>query len=145
MSRRDLTIHRDMMLAFMGHIMVDHFGEESLDALTELNNEKTRQKWREIARSSGRSDPEYLFCLFSKEAHEFEVIRKNKKALEVRVKKCVHAETFKKLSASHIGYKLICGGDAAVTEGYNPQIKFSRPKVLMAGDDCCHFIWELQQ
>jgi len=96
-------------------------------------------------KSTERNDPEYLLCLFNKKVHEFEVIRKNRKILEVKVTKCIHAETFKKLNAAHIGQKLICSGDEAVTEGFNPKIKFIRPNLLMVGDDCCHFIWKLQE
>ena len=50
----------------------------------------------------------------------------------------------KKLNAANIGEKLICSGDVAVTEGFNPKMKFMRPKLLMVGDDCCHFKWELK-
>jgi hypothetical protein len=38
---------------------------------------------------------------------------------------------------------MICMGDYAVVEGFNPKISFKRPKTLMAGDDMCHFIFEL--
>jgi len=145
MSGYDLRTCRDTLLAFMGHVLVSQYGEEALDVLMRWNHEKIKERWREIARSTGRSDPEYLFCLFSEEAHEFEVIRKSRKALEVKVTRCIHAENFKKLNAAHIGRKLICSGDEAVTEGFNPKIKFTRPKLLMAGDDCCHFIWELEE
>jgi len=129
----------------MGLTLVSHYGEEALDAFVEWNHDKTRDRWREISRSTQRKDPQYLFCLFSKEAHEFEVIRKDEKSLEVKVTKCVHADTFRELNASHVGQKLICSGDEPVTEGFNPKIKFTRPKLLMAGDDVCHFIWELQE
>jgi len=145
MSRTDLRVCRDMQLAIMGHILINHYGEEALDVLMKWRNEKTKKKWEEIAKSTNRSDPEYLFCLFNEDVHEFEVIRKNRKALEVKVTRCIHAETFKRLNAAHIGQKLVCAGDVAVTEGFNPKIPFTRSKLLMAGDDCCHFIWELRE
>jgi len=145
MSGVNLRVYQDFLLAIMGHILINQYGEEALDVLTSWIHEKIRERWREMAKSTGRSDPEYLFCLFNKEAHEFEVIRKDKRALEVKVTRCVHAETFRKLNAAHIGQKLICSGDEAVTEGFNPRIKFTRPKLLMAGDEFCHFIWELQE
>ena len=144
MSEKDLRICRDTQLAIMGHILISQYGEEALDVLAKWQNEKTKKRWGEIARSTGRNDPEYLFSLFSEKAHEFEVIRKNAKALEVKVTECVHADTFKKLNAAHIGEKLVCSGDVAVTDGFNPKIKFMRPKLLMVGDDCCHFKWELK-
>jgi hypothetical protein len=48
-----------------------------------------------------------------------------KKALEVKVTRYIHAETFRKLNATHIGQKLICSGDEAVTEEFNPKIKLT--------------------
>ena len=77
MSGRELRICRDTQLAIMGHIMTSQFGEEALDILAKWQNEKTKKRWSDIARLTGRIDPEYLFSLFSKEAHEFEIIRKN--------------------------------------------------------------------
>jgi len=71
------------------------------------------------------------------------VIRKNETALEVKVTKCMHADTLKKLNATHIGEKLICSNDASATEGLNPKSRFRRPKLLVTSDDCCHFVWEL--
>lgn len=137
--------YRDVLLAFMARILEREYGEDALEALLEWKNNRTRERWRKLAKSTGRSDPEYLFRLFSEKAHEFEVIRKDRKALEVKVTKCVHADTFKKFNATDVGQKLICNGDYAVVEGFNPKIKFTRPKLLMAGDDCCHFIFELQE
>jgi hypothetical protein len=139
----ELRVCRDMQLAIMGHILIEQYGKEALDALMTWNNERTRTRWREIAKSTGRRDPEYLFRLFNTKAHVFTIIRKNETALEVQVTKCIHADTFKKLNAMHIGEKLICSGDVSATKGFNPAIRFERPQVLMRGDDCCHFIWEL--
>jgi len=143
MSEKDLRVCRDMQLAIMGHILVNQYGEEALDVLMEWQNEITKKRWAEIAESTGRKDPGYLLCLFSERAHEFEVIRNNENALEVKVTKCIHSDTFKKLNATHIGEKLVCSGDFSVTEGFNPKMEFRRPKLLMASDDCCHFVWEL--
>ncbi|RJS85928.1 hypothetical protein CW702_00220 [Candidatus Bathyarchaeota archaeon] len=141
----EVRYYRDVLLIFMARVLEKEFGKEALDLLAEWKYNKTRERWREIAKTTGRSDPEYLFRLFSKEAHDFEVIRKDRNVLEVIVKKCIHAEVFKKFNATDIGLKLICHGDNAVVEGFNPKIKFTRPKILMAGDDCCHFKFELEE
>jgi len=145
MSEKEIRVCRDMQLAIMGHVLISQYGEEALEILAKWQNEKTKKQWSEIARSLRRNDPEYLICLFNEDAHEFEVIRKNVKTLEVKVTKCIHADTFKKLNAAQIGERLICSGDIAVTDGFNPNIKFTRPKLLMVGDDCCHFKWELKE
>ena len=129
----------------MARFIEKEYGEGALDALLEWKHQKIKEQFREISKTSGRSDPEYLFRLFSTEVHEFEVIRKDKKALEVKVTRCAHAETFKEFNAMDLGKKLICEGDYAVVEGFNPKIKFTRPTCLMDGDECCHFKFELQE
>jgi len=136
--------YRDLLLILMARFIEEEFGEEALDLLIKFKRDKIRKRWREIAESTGRRDPEYLFRLFSKDVHDFEVIRKDREVLEVKVKRCAHAEIFRRFNAADIGCKLICEGDYAVVEGFNPKIKFTRPKLLMKGDDCCHFKFELR-
>ncbi|MCD6369283.1 MAG: L-2-amino-thiazoline-4-carboxylic acid hydrolase [Thermoproteales archaeon] len=83
--------------------------------------------------------------MFNPVVHDYEIVRKSDKVLEVVAKKCLHAEIFNDLNAEKVGLKLICMGDDAATEGYNPKLKLRRPKILMRGDDVCHFIWELEE
>ena len=111
MSEVDHIVHRDMLLAFMGHILISLYGEEALEVLSKWNYERIKQRWREIAKFTGRSNPEYFFCLFNDKVHDFKVIRTSKKALEVKIFRCLHTETLKKLNATRIGLKLICIGD----------------------------------
>jgi len=47
MSEPDSTICRDVLLAFMGHVLVSQYGEEALDVLTRWNHEKIKERWRE--------------------------------------------------------------------------------------------------
>ena len=138
----DEVYNRDLLLVVASRFLMKEYGEGVLDAIVDWKNERTRERWAVIAESTGRSDPEYLFRLFSDSVHDYEVIRKGPEALEVRVTKCAHAEAFRSLNATDVGMKMICMGDRAVTEGFNPRIRFSRPKTIMAGDDCCHFVCE---
>jgi len=143
MSERELRVYRDTLIAVMGQIMSTIYGDEAIDVLANWLHQRIKERWKQIAKETGRSDPEIFLNMFNPEAHEYEVIRKSKRVLEVKVKKCIHAEVFRKLNASQIGLKLICSGDEAATEGYNPKIKLRRPEILMRGDSSCHFIWEL--
>jgi predicted ArsR family transcriptional regulator len=136
--------YRNMLLVMTARFLEREYGEGVLEALAEFKYNRTRERWREIAETSKRSDPEYLFRLFSDEVHEYEVIRKDRRALEVKVTKCAHAENFKRFNATDVGMRMICMGDYAVVEGFNPRMKFTRPKTLMAGDDCCHFMFKLE-
>jgi hypothetical protein len=45
--------------------------------------------------------------------------------------------------AGDIGYAMVCWGDYAWAEGFNPKIKLVRDKTLMEGHDRCNhrYIW----
>lgn len=145
MSGRDARVYRDMLMAIMGRILVELYGEEALDALSEWHLRRVEERWRRVAEETGRSDPLIFLQLFTPEVHEYEVVRKSEKSLEVIVRRCLHAEVLKRMGAQDVGLKLICMGDDAATRGYNPRLKLRRPKILMRGDDACHFIWELEE
>jgi len=133
-----------MMLIMAVRFFETEYGPGALEALAKWKDDRNRELWKEIAETTGRSDPEYLFRLFNDRVHDFEVVRKDPKALEVKVTRCIHEETFKRFNATDVGMRMICMGDYAVVEGFNPRIRFRRPKTLMAGDNCCHFIFELE-
>ena len=139
----DDVYHRNMLLNMAVRFLEKQYGEGVVEALAKWKDDRTRERWREIAESSGRSDPEYLFMLFSDAVHDYEVIRKDREALEVIVTGCAHAEAFKEFNATDVGMKMICMGDHAVVEGFNPGIRFTRTKTIMTGDDCCNFSFEL--
>ena len=136
--------NRDMLLVSAARFLEEEYGAGALEALAEYKNARNRERWREIAEETGRRDPEYLFRLFTERVHEYEVVRKSPEALEVIVTRCAHAENFLRFNAADVGVKMICMGDYAVVEGFNPEIRFRRPKTLMGGDECCHFIFELE-
>ncbi len=136
--------NRDKHLISAVRFLEEEYGEGVLEALAEYKNARNRERWRGIAEETGRKDPEYLFRLFTDRVHEYEVVRKSPEALEVIVTRCVHAENFQGFHAADVGMKMICMGDYAVVEGFNPDIMFRRPKTLMGGDECCHFIFELE-
>lgn len=55
MYRDELRICRDMQLAIMGHILIQQYGVEALDLLTQWSNERTQKKWQKIAKSANRT------------------------------------------------------------------------------------------
>jgi hypothetical protein len=140
---REKRIANDIQLVFMGRAIERFFGKDALDVLIAHRDEKARKNWKKRSQESGRSDPEFLFSLFSEDAHEFEVIEKSEKRLEVKVTRCVHADLFRSYNAADLGEKLICSGDFAVVDGYNPKIRLTRPTTCMAGESC-HFTFEIE-
>ncbi len=139
---RENRILKDTALVHMGNTLRDFYSEAAVDNHSDYVYEKTVKHWKEISEQTGRSDLQYLLKLFNSDAHNFEIIRNNKNHLEVIVRECVHAQTFRKYNSGDLGEKLICRNDFAVVEGYNPGIKLTRPQTAMTGE-CCHFIFEL--
>ena len=139
---RERRVANDTQLVFMGRSIERFFGKDALDILTAFQDEKTKETWRKRGKEMGRSDPAFLFSLFSEDAHEFELIEKSETRLEVKVTRCVHADLFRSYNAADLGEKLICSGDFAVVEGFNPRIRLTRPTTCMTGGSC-HFIFEL--
>ena len=137
-------INKDMMLIFTARFLESEYGEGAIEALAQWKNERNKKRWKELSQATGRNDPEYLYRLFTDRVHKFDVIRKNPEALEVIVTRCAHEQNMKQFNATDVGARMICDGDYAVVEGFNPKIRFERPKTLMKGDDCCHFIFELK-
>ena len=89
---RERRIADDTQRVFMGRAVERFFGSDGLDALVEHQHDKTRAAWARRAQEIGRSDPAYLKCLFSTDAHEYEIVRDEPRCLEVKVHRCVHAD-----------------------------------------------------
>ena len=130
-------------MIFMGRTIERLYGTDALQALVDHQRRKQRESWKKRAEECGRRDPGYLLCLFGSDAHDYEVVRNDGQRLEVVVTRCVHADTFRKYNAADLGELLICSGDEAVVEGYNPDMEFRRPCTCMTGDRC-HFIFSLE-
>ncbi len=66
------------------------------------------------------------------------------KSYEMKVTECLWAQTFREANAGDIGFASICYGDEVMAAAFDQRLKFTRTKVLMKGDDCCHFrlVWE---
>ncbi|MBD3406050.1 MAG: hypothetical protein GF411_08000 [Candidatus Lokiarchaeota archaeon] len=61
------------------------------------------------------------------------------------VKQCMWADVFKELDASDIGDIMLCKTDFATASVFHPNVKLTRSKTLMAGDDCCDFIYSWEE
>jgi hypothetical protein len=136
--------HRELIFAC--RVIGDRFGPGAVDAVAAEHMKNVREAFRQKAEETGRNDLAVLVEGFQKitETHEHEILRQDDRVLEIRVTRCAHAEMFADYCARDIGLKFMCAGDMAMIEGLNPKITLERPKLLMAGDDCCHFIYRLE-
>ena len=73
-----------------------------------------------------------------------EIVEDTEKAFALKVTGCVWASVFLDEDAGELGNAMVCHGDYAWAEGFNPKIKLVRDKTLMRGDDICNhrYIWQ---
>lgn len=72
-------------------------------------------------------------------ALEIDVLRDDETAFEFNVTRCRYAEMYRRLGLADLGPVLSCNRDAAMIEGFNPDIAFRRTQTLMEGAAYCDF------
>ena len=55
------------------------------------------------------------------------------------VTRCRYAEMYRALGIPELGAVLSCNRDAALIEGFNPEVHFSRTQTIMGGASHCDF------
>jgi hypothetical protein len=73
------------------------------------------------------------------DALELDVLRDDGEAFEFNVVRCQYAEMYRRLGLADLGPVLSCSRDAAMVEGFNPAIAFTRTQTLMEGAPHCDF------
>jgi len=134
-------------LTFACRIIRDRFGEAAVDKVADQHMQNVREAFRRKVADGAPNDIDALadHLLAPSDAHDIEVIRRDERLLELKVTRCGHAEMFEEMNACDVGLKFMCAGDDAMIEGLNPGISLERPKMIMKGDDCCHFIYRLKE
>ena len=72
-------------------------------------------------------------------ALELTVLRDDAEAFEFNVTRCRFAEMYARLGLADLGGLLSCARDAAMIDGFNPDIAFARTQTIMAGASYCDF------
>ena len=72
-------------------------------------------------------------------ALELTVLRDDDAAFEFDVTRCRFAEMYARLGLAELGGLLSCARDAAMIDGFNPEITFQRTQTIMEGATHCDF------
>ena len=72
-------------------------------------------------------------------ALELKVLRDDEETFEFDVTRCRFAEMYARLGLTYLGGLLSCARDAAMIDGFNPRITFSRTQTIMEGAPYCDF------
>jgi hypothetical protein len=73
-----------------------------------------------------------------------EIVEDSENAFEMKVTECIWADVFRDADAGELGNAMVCHGDYAWAQGFNPNIKLVRDKTLMQGDAICNhrYVWQ---
>jgi len=72
-------------------------------------------------------------------ALETEVIEISEESYAFDVTRCRYAEMYRALGLEDLGATLSCNRDAALIEGFNPDVEFTRTQTIMGGATHCDF------
>lgn len=129
------TLFRKLMKAY---------GPGVLEIVRENTIEETKNRLQE-AELANRNLDAVMEILWnpSKDVLDFKVEAHTPEFLKITVTGCLFAEEMRKLGSSDIGFAFYCAYDYGFCAGLNPDIRFSRTKTLMEGDDCCNHTYHL--
>ena len=57
--------------------------------------------------------------------------------------RCKYAEMYKSMGLEELGFDLSCNRDFNLVKGFNKNIRLTRTKTLMQGDDHCNFKYDV--
>lgn len=77
-------------------------------------------------------------------ALELTVLRDDAEAFEFDVTRCRFAEMYTRLGLAELGGLLSCSRDAAMIEGFNPEIVLTRTQTIMGGATHCDFRYQMK-
>jgi len=123
-------------------------GEKYLEVIKQANDELVTEalKNRKIDDRSLRAFTAYLRNQndFWKHVVAAEIVEDAPNAVEVRVKECIWAKTFRSQKAADVGYACVCHPDFAYAKAFNPKMRMERTKTLMQGDEYCNHRWVVE-
>jgi hypothetical protein len=128
--------------------LVKKFGPEVLTVLQAATAEDAQARFEKmnLPKRDLTTVKELLWDkLNDPEQYQFTVLDRTEETFRCKVTKCHLAEAFRAAGGGEIGYALNCAWDSGFCRGLNPQIKFTRTKTLMQGDDHCNHSYELQK
>jgi hypothetical protein len=121
--------------------------EEVLDTARQVIVEIARRQGEMLAKEAGGCSLAHfarsLDAWKKGEAMELEVLEDGENVFAFNVTRCKYAEMYRELGIPELGEMLSCSRDAALIEGFNPQIQLTRTQTIMEGANFCDFRYRL--
>ena len=133
----------------MGKTLIEELGEDkALELIRKNTNKELFARGQNQAKASPDTSLESYVRMFRSPFWDniltMEIVEDTEKAFELKVTECISAEICKASDfGGKKGHALVCYGDYAWAEGFNPKIKLVRDKTLMEGHKYCNhrYIW----
>lgn len=117
--------------------------EKTRAIVAEVIKELAREKGRELAAAAPDTGLKAFAALHEPwrrgGALEIEVLKETGEEYHYNVTRCRYAEMYRELGLEDLGYTLSCNRDAALVQGFNPDITFQRTQTIMQGAPFCDF------
>ncbi len=79
------------------------------------------------------------------DALRIDVLEQSSERFDFNVTRCRYAEMYRELGIPELGAVLSCNRDAALIEGFNGEVEFSRTQTIMGGATHCDFRYTLRR
>lgn len=112
------------------------------DVIVDLAHEQGAALARDIGDRSLRGFAAGLGAWSADGALETEVRELTDDVFAFDVTRCRYAELYRDLGLADLGATLSCDRDAALVEGFDPAVRFTRTRTIMSGADRCDFRYE---
>lgn len=125
------------------------FGDEAvLPVLAEVIEGLAREHGARLAREAGGGTMRAFGTIWEPwtrgGALEIEWLERSDTALSFNVTRCRYAEMYRQMGIPELGRYLSCGRDAALVEGFSPDIELTRTGTIMEGAPVCDFRYRLR-
>jgi len=126
-------------------MMETHFGPEVREV---LHRAAENRQFPSRENTGLAADDLHLFCDDLDKGcvgtHRWERVAEDPTRIGYRYTRCMWAEIFRELGEPDLGF-LLCAGDEPAVEAFNPELGFTRTKVLMHGDDACDHVFLVER
>jgi L-2-amino-thiazoline-4-carboxylic acid hydrolase len=123
--------------------------ERTLAIVRPLIRKLAQESGGELARRLGEQTMEAFATTLGRwqenGALEIEILEQSPARLSFNVTRCRYAEMYRALGLADLGASLSCERDAALVEGFNPDIQLTRTQTIMEGASCCDFRFQFRE
>jgi hypothetical protein len=78
-------------------------------------------------------------------ALDYQTLKKTPEEFEFNITGCRYAQFYRELGEPELGFLLVCYQDVPMSEGFGPNVEFTRTQTIMQGASHCDFRFKLKK